>query len=50
MSFTGEHIKGLDARHFRDGVVAAAVALRGYDNILFDIENESDIYGPVTAR
>jgi hypothetical protein len=46
VSFTGEHIRGLDARRFRDGVVATAVALRGYDNILFDIENESDIYGP----
>jgi len=46
VSFTGEHIPGLDALHFRDGVVATAVALRGYDNILFDIENESDIYGP----
>src|SRR5262249_47401908 len=46
VSFTGEHIKGLDASHFRDGVVAAASALRGYDNILFDIQNESDIYGP----
>jgi len=46
VSFTGEHIPGLDARHFRDGVLATAAALRPYDNILFDIENESDIYGP----
>jgi len=46
VSFTGEHIPGLDARHFRDGVVATAAALHGYDNILFDINNESDIYGP----
>jgi len=46
VSFTGEHIKGLDAPHFRDGIIATASALRGYDNILFDIENESDIYGP----
>jgi len=46
VSFTGEHIKGLDAGHFRDGVIATASALRGYDNILFDIQNESDIYGP----
>ena len=46
VSFTGEHIRGLDAPHFRDGIIATAAALRGYDNILFDIENESDIYGP----
>src|SRR5262245_32000685 len=46
VSFTGEHIKGLTAARFRDGVVATASALRGYDNILFDIQNESDIYGP----
>jgi hypothetical protein len=46
VSFTGEHISGLNARGFRDGIVATAAALRSYDNILFDIENESDIYGP----
>jgi hypothetical protein len=46
VSFTGEHIPGLDARHFRDGILATAAALNSYDNILFDIENESDIYGP----
>lgn len=46
VSFTGEHIPGLDARHFRDGILATAAALRSYDNILFDIENESNIYGP----
>jgi hypothetical protein len=46
VSFTGEHIAGLDARHFKDGILATAAALRPYDNILFDIENESDIYGP----
>jgi hypothetical protein len=46
VSFTGEHIPGLNARGFRDGIIATASALRAYDNILFDIENESDIYGP----
>ena len=46
VSFTGEHIPGLDARHFRDGILATAAALRPYENVLFDIENESDIYGP----
>ena len=46
VSFTGEHIPGLGARQFRDGILATAAALRSYDHILFDIENESDIYGP----
>ena len=47
VSFTGEHIPGLDARHFRDGVLATAAALRPYDNVLIDIQNEREIYGPL---
>ena len=46
ISFTGEHIPGLDARRFRDGILATAAALRSYPNVLFDIENERNIYGP----
>lgn len=46
VSFTGEHIAGLDAARFRDGILATTAALRDYDNILFDIENERNIYGP----
>ena len=46
VSFTGEHIPGLDAGRFKDGIVAAAAALRDYENILFDIENERNVYGP----
>src|SRR5262249_29203986 len=46
ISFTGEHVAGLDAARFRDGVVATAAALRDYENVLFDIENERNVYGP----
>ncbi len=49
ISFTGEHIAGLDARHFRDGILATTAALRDYDHVLFDIENERNIYGPAGA-
>jgi hypothetical protein len=46
VSFTGEHISGLDAGRFKDGIVATTVALREYENVLFDIENERNVYGP----
>jgi len=47
VSFTAEHIPGLDVSRFRDGVLATAAALRDYRNVLFDIENERNIYGPL---
>jgi hypothetical protein len=46
VSFTAEHIPGLDAARFRDGIVATTGELRDYDNILFDIQNETNVYGP----
>jgi hypothetical protein len=46
VSFTAEHIRGLDAARFRDGILATTAELRDYDNILFDIQNETNVYGP----
>src|SRR5262245_59710325 len=39
VSFTAEHTSGLDAARFRDALVATTDALRGYDNLLFDLQN-----------
>ena len=46
VSFTAEHVSGLDAARFRDGLAAATDVLRGYDNLLFDLQNERNVYGP----
>src|SRR5947209_1725623 len=46
VSFTAEHVAGLDAARFRDGILAATDALRSYDNLIFDIQNERNVYGP----
>src|SRR5262245_30249461 len=46
VSFTAEHVSGLDAGRFRDGILAATDALRDYDNLIFDIQNERNVYGP----
>src|SRR5262245_34789462 len=46
VSFTAEHVSGLDAARFRDGILAATDALRSYDNLIFDIQNERNVYGP----
>jgi hypothetical protein len=46
VTFTAERVAGLDAAHFRDGIVATARAIAGYDNALIDIQNERDVYGP----
>jgi hypothetical protein len=46
VTFTAEHIAGLDAASYRTGILAATAALRPYDSLLFDIENERDVYGP----
>src|SRR5262245_5150169 len=46
VSFTAEHIPGLDAARFRDGILATTTALKSYRNLLFDIQNERNVYGP----
>ena len=46
VSFTAEHIPGLDAARFRDGIMAATQELKSYRNLLFDIQNERNVYGP----
>src|SRR2546428_7241628 len=46
VSFTAEHIPGLDAARFRDAILATTAELRDYDNLLFDIQNETNVYGP----
>jgi hypothetical protein len=46
VSFTAEHVAGLDAGRFRDGIVATTGELRDYENVLFDIQNETNVYGP----
>jgi hypothetical protein len=46
VSFTAEHVRGLDAGRFRDGILATTAELRDYDNLLFDIQNETNVYGP----
>jgi hypothetical protein len=46
VSFTAEHVAGLDAARLRDAIVATTGELRGYENILFDIQNERNVYGP----
>ncbi len=46
ISFTAEQIEGLDTARFRDAIIATARRLVAYGNILFDIQNERDVYGP----
>jgi DNA-binding transcriptional ArsR family regulator len=46
VTFTAEHVAGLDAAHLRIALAAAAQALLSYENVLFDIQNERDVYGP----
>ena len=46
VTFTAEHISGLTASVYRTAIAAAANALLPYRNILIDIENERNIYGP----
>jgi hypothetical protein len=36
----------LSAPRFRDAITATTLALRTYDGVLFDIQNERDVYGP----
>jgi len=46
VTFTAEHIAGLDAARYEAAIVAAAAALRSRGNILFDLQNERNVYGP----
>src|SRR5262249_45041302 len=46
VTFTAEHISGLSAGAYRDAIVRAVEALRPYANLLIDIENERNLYGP----
>jgi hypothetical protein len=43
VTFTYEHISGMTPATARVGIVAATSALRSYDNLLFDIENERNV-------
>jgi hypothetical protein len=43
ISFTYEHIAGMTPRTARVGILAATDALRSYDNLLFDIQNERNV-------
>jgi len=46
VSFTAEHVAGMDAARLRDAIMRTTAALQSYDNLLFDIENERNVYGP----
>jgi hypothetical protein len=43
VTFTYEHISGMTPATAKLGIVAATDALRSYDNILFDIQNERNV-------
>src|SRR5204862_5506415 len=43
VTFTYEHIPGMTPATARVGILAAPSALRSYDNLLFDIENERNV-------
>ena len=47
ITFTAEHVDGLDAVRFQNAIVATTRALSRYDHILFDVQNERDVYGPL---
>src|SRR5262245_38954467 len=46
VTFTAEHISGMNAGVYRTAIAAATTALLPYRHILVDIENERNIYGP----
>lgn len=46
VTFTAQQVDGLSADGFRSAIVATTAALVDYDNLLFDIQNERNIYGP----
>ena len=43
VSFTFEHTPGLTPAGVRTGIMALTAALRSYDNVLFDIQNERNV-------
>src|SRR5947209_2082818 len=43
VTFTYEHISGMTPATARVGIMAATDALRSYDNLLFDIQNERNV-------
>lgn len=43
VSFTYEHTPGLDPARAKLAIMAATDALRSYDNVLFDIQNERNV-------
>lgn len=43
VTFTFEHTAGLTPSRVRQGIVAVTEALRSYDNLLFDIQNERNV-------
>jgi hypothetical protein len=43
VTFTYEHIRGMTPAIALTGIVAATDALRSYDNLLFDIQNERNV-------
>jgi len=43
VTFTYEHIRGMNAATARAGILAATDVLRSYDNVLFDIQNERNV-------
>src|SRR5256712_2245308 len=46
VSFTAEHIGGLTAAAYRTAIASSTSALLPYRNVLIDIENERNLYGP----
>jgi len=46
VTFTAEHIAGMDASLYGRAIAAAIDPMRPYRNLLIDIENERNIYGP----
>ena len=44
VTFTYEHISRMTPATARVGIMAATNALRSYDNLLFDIENERNVH------
>jgi len=46
VTFTAEHISGLNASGYRTAIASASQALLPYRNVIVDIENERNLYGP----
>jgi hypothetical protein len=46
VTFTAEHIQGLDAAAYREAIARASDAMREHRHVLVDIENERNLYGP----